>query len=149
MSDLDTIRKLRSVCGASITGCKKALQESGGDFDRALEILRKEGAQIALKKSERQTNAGAVDAYIHSDRRLGVIVKVKTETDFVARNEEFLKFVHDLAIHVAASDPENTEELLVQPFIRDQSKTVADLLKENIAKFGENMEIDQFVRLNL
>jgi elongation factor Ts len=149
MADLDTIKKLRFVSGASITGCKKALEQAGNDFGRALEILRRLGAEIAIKKSERQTNAGAVDAYIHPDRRLGVIIKIRTETDFVARNEDFLKFVHDIAMHVAALNPENQEELLTQPFIRDQSKTVADLLKENIAKFGENIEIDQFIRFSL
>lgn len=148
MSDLETIRKLRSLCGASITSCKKALETSGGDFDQALEILKKEGIEIARKKSERETRAGAIDVYLHPDRRLAACIKVKSETDFVAKNKEFLDLVHELAMQVAASDPADVKELLGQPFIKDQTKTVSDLLKENIVKFGENIEIDSFSRIH-
>ena len=149
MPDLETIKKLRSFCGASVTACKKALEEAGGDFDTALGSLKKLGIQIAAKKASRETKAGVVDAYIHSDRKLGALIEVRTETDFVARNEEFKLFVHDLAMQVAASGAENREELMNQPYIKDQSKTVGDYLKEVIAKFGENIEVGNFYRITL
>ena len=147
--DFDTVRKLRALCGASISSCKKALEETGGDTDKALDILRREGVEIAEKKSLRKTHAGVVDAYIHSDRRIGVLMEVRCETDFVARNEEFRAFAHDLAMQVAASAPENVEDLLKQPFIKDPKKITGDYVKEIIAKFGENMEVAKFSRLEL
>lgn len=149
MSDLEILRKLRSVCGASITMCKKALEESGGDFERALGILKKHGAEVAEKKSQRITHAGVVDAYIHSDKKLGVLIEVRTETDFVARNPDFRAFVHDLAMQAAAGNAKSVEELIGQPFIKDQSKTIADYLKETIAKFGENIEVARFYKISL
>lgn len=129
--------------------CKKALEESGGDITRALEILKERGAEIAEKKSQRATGSGVVDAYIHPDRKLGVIIEVRTETDFVARNEEFRAFAHDLAMQAAATDAQNVEELLKLPLIKDQSKTVSDYVKETISKFGENVEIAQFYKIVL
>ena len=147
--DFDTVRKLRALCGASISSCKKALEETNGDMDKALDVLRREGVEIADKKSLRKTHAGVVDAYVHSDRRLGVLIEVKCETDFVARNEEFRAFAHELAMQAAAGAPENMEELLKQPFIKDPKKTVGDYVKEMIAKFGENMEVTKFSRLEL
>lgn len=134
------------LCGASITSCKKALEASGGDFERALEILRKEGIEFAKKKSARETHAGVVDVYVHNDRRLGSMIAVKAETDFVARNDEFRSFVHELAMQVAATSPEDLDDLLKQAFIKDQTKTIEDYLKEMIAKFGENIEIVHYNR---
>ncbi|MBI5787200.1 MAG: elongation factor Ts [Candidatus Niyogibacteria bacterium] len=149
MSNQEAIKKLRSFCGASITACKKALDETGGDFEKALEILKKQGAEIAEKKSARETRAGVVDAYIHQDRRLGAVVVLKSETDFVSRGEEFVSFAHELAMHVAAMNPKDTEELLGQPFVKDQSKTIKECLQEKIAKFGENIEVANFSRFEL
>ena len=149
MPNPESIKKLRSFCGASITSCKKALEEAGDDFEKALEILRKQGAEIAQKKSERETKAGVVDAYIHQDRRLGAVVVLKSETDFVSRGEEFVSFAHELAMHVAAMNPKDAEELMSQPFIKDQSRTVKDCIQEKIAKFGENIEVADFSRFEL
>ncbi|MBI2507265.1 MAG: translation elongation factor Ts [Candidatus Niyogibacteria bacterium] len=149
MSDLEILRKLRSICGASIAACKKALDESGGDIEKALGILKRHGAEVAAKKSQRATASGVIDAYIHSDRKLGVLIEVKSETDFVAKNGEFRAFAHELAMQVAAADAQNVEELLGQPFIKDQSKTVGDYVKENISKFGENIEVAGFYKLSL
>lgn len=149
MKNLEIIRKLRSLCGASITSCKKALENSGGDFDAAIQALRREGAEIVRRKSSRETHAGVVDSYVHGDRRLGAIIVVKTETDFVARNEEFQSLAHELSMQVAATSPKNVEELLGQPFIKNPQKTVEDHVKEAILKFGENIEIIQFTRLEL
>lgn len=149
MASLESIRKLRALCGASITSCKKALEETEGDYDKALEVLRREGVEIARRKSARETHAGIVDAYIHSDRRLGAVIVAKTETDFVARNEEFRSLIHELTMQVAATQPENIDDLLKQPFIKDPNKTVENHLSEAIAKFGENIEIVSFNRFEL
>ena len=149
MTDLETVKKVRALCGVSMTECKKALSEAGDDLDKALEILKHRGAEIADKKSSRETRSGVVDAYIHSDRKLGVLIEVRAETDFVARNPDFRAFVHDLAMQAAAVEAKNVEEFLDQPFIKDQSKTVGDCLKEVIAKFGENVEVAKLYRISL
>ena len=149
MADFDAVRDLRALSGVSISRCKSALEQSGGDKDKALEILRKEGIEIAAKKSTRATNAGVVDAYLHGDRRLGAIIEVKCETDFVARTDEFRAFVHDLAMQAAAAAPESIADMLTQPFLKDPKKTVGDYVKEIIAKFGENVEVIGFSRLEL
>jgi elongation factor Ts len=101
----DKVVDLRRRTGAGIMDCKTALQEAGGDVEKAIEILRKRGIARAAKKAERPTAAGVVEAYIHPGERLGVLIEVDVETDFVARNQEFRRFVRDLAMHVAACDP--------------------------------------------
>lgn len=149
MADFDTIRELRVRCGASVSSCKRALEEVGGNIEKALEVLRKEGLEIAAKKASRTTYAGVVDAYVHADRRLATLVKVKCETDFVARNEEFRAFAHDLAMQAAAMQAASVDELLEQPFVKDPKKTVGDYVKEIVAKFGENVEVVALSRLEL
>lgn len=149
MSDVEKLKELRRHTGVSIMLCKKALEEAGGDFKKALEGLREESEKIAVKKAERSTGSGIIDAYIHSDKRLGVMVEVKCETDFVARNEEFQRFVHDIAMHIAAMGPVSVKKLLKQPFVKNQSVDIATYLKEVIQKFGENIEITRFERLEL
>ncbi|MCX8032945.1 MAG: translation elongation factor Ts [Thermoleophilia bacterium] len=103
--DAALVKKLREMCGAGVMDCKMALQEAQGDMDEALKILRKKGMATAEKKAARATNEGVVDAYIHPGSKIGVLVEVDCETDFVARNEEFRAFVHDLAMHIAAASP--------------------------------------------
>lgn len=129
--------------------CKKALEESGGDEGKAILILRKEGAAIADKKSERALKAGIIDSYVHSTRQVGVLVEVMCETDFVAKNEEFKSFVHNLAMHIAASNPADVSSLMQQVYIKNQNIAIGDYVKEMIQKFGENIEISRFVRLCL
>lgn len=103
--DAALVKKLREMCGAGVMDCKMALQEAQGDMEEALKILRKKGMATAEKKAARATNEGVVDAYIHPGSKIGVLVEVDCETDFVARNEEFRSFVHDLAMHIAAASP--------------------------------------------
>src|SRR5512138_3877676 len=103
--DAATVKKLRDACGAGMMECKMALTEAQGDMDEALKILRKKGMATADKKSARATNAGLIDYYIHPGAQVGVLIEVNCETDFVARNENFKAFVHDVAIHIAASSP--------------------------------------------
>lgn len=188
------VKKLREMTGAGMTSCKKALEESAGDFDGAIKNLRKRGSKIADKKIGRGTSEGYVGSYIHSNGKIGVLVEVNCETDFVARGEEFRNLVHDLAMHIAASDPkyvsykdispetlkERKEEfaeatknekkpkeiierilegklkkhfdevcLLSQPFVKDPEKTIGELITEKIAKFGENVKVNRFVKFEI
>jgi elongation factor Ts len=142
----DKIKELREKTGVSVMVCKKALEEANGDENQALEILRREGIKTADKKSERKPGAGVVDSYIHSTKKVGVLIEARSETDFVAKNESFLSFVHDIAMHIAAFAPQSVEELAGQQFIKNPDITVGDYLKEMIQKFGENIEIADFVR---
>jgi elongation factor Ts len=146
---LEQIKKLREETGVSVMLCKKALEETGGDREKAILILRREGVRIAEKKAERALKAGVIESYIHSNRQIGVLVEARSETDFVARNKEFQAFVHNIAMHIAASDPVDLKALLQQPYIKNPQITIGDYLKETIQKFGENLEISRFVRYNI
>jgi elongation factor Ts len=191
---INLIKQLREKTGAGISDCQKALQEANNDLNKAIEILRKKGQKIALSKQERIMKEGIIDAYIHSNKKIGVLVEVTCETDFVARNQEFRDFVHDIAMQIAATNPQwiNPEDvpteiiqkekeiykeelanekkpaqvidkiiegklqkfytencLLKQPFIKNDKITIEDLLKEKIAKIGENIKIQRFVRFSL
>jgi len=192
--DLEKVRELRERTGAGIVDCKNALIEAKDDIEQAVDLLRKKGLASAAKKVGRVTKEGIIDAYIHPGDRLGVLLEVNCETDFVARTQEFRRFVRDIALHIAASEPMvvNREELsadvierereiyrslvqdmkkppeivekiidgklekfytdvclMEQPFVKTPEKTVADYLKEHVAKFGENIVIRRFVRFRL
>ncbi len=187
---IEQIKKLKELSGVGLTDAKKALVEAKGDFDKALEAMRKKGLTKAEKRGDRETREGLIDAYIH-DGRLGAIVEVNCETSFVAKTDEFKTLVHQIAMQVASMNPlyvseedipevdrkaklkeletnfkgpENMKDqilegqmkkafadkvLMNQPYILDDSKTVADFIKESIAKTGENITIKQFKRLEL
>lgn len=142
----DAVRELREQTGAGVMDVKAALAEAGGDPQKALEILKTKGMAKAAKKGERATGQGVIDAYIHGGGRIGVLLEVNVETDFVARNQEFKDLVHDLALHIAASAPQNMEELLRQPFVRDGSVSVQEFINRHIAKLGENIKVKRFTR---
>ena len=191
--NIEDIKRLKNLTGVGLTDAKAALTESGGDFDKALEAMRKKGLTKAEKRGEREARAGLVGNYNH-DNRIGVLVEVNCETDFVARNELFTDLVKDLAMHIAASAPEFvsadqvTEEaqaakkaeftekakaegkpenmldnivagmlkkhfaercLMDQPFVKNPDQTVADYVKEHIAKLGENIVIRRMSRMAL
>ncbi|MDD5032991.1 MAG: translation elongation factor Ts [Candidatus Pacebacteria bacterium] len=149
MINSEKIKDLRDKTGVSMMICKKALEETGGDEAKAMEWLSKNGMQFAEKKSERQTKAGLVEAYVHSNGRVGVLVELKTESDFVAKNSEFKEIAHNIAMHVAASGVSEMEALLEEPYIKNPSIKVSDYLNEAIQKFGENMEISRFSRFEV
>lgn len=149
MSDIETVKKIREATGLSMWEISKALSEAKGDEGRALEILKSRGVVIAQKKSSRQIKEGIVEAYIHGNKKIGVILELGSETDFVARNSEFQKLAHDLAMQIASMNPQNEEELMAQPFIKDPGLTISDLLNQHIAKLGENIKIGRFVRLDI
>ena len=168
---LDMIKDLRKASQASISDCKNALEEAGGDFDKAIKLLRKRGLEIAKAKKGRLAQEGRVESYVHTGNKLGVLLEVNCETDFVARNNDFCQFTKDLAMQITASDPvyiaredvpkkeiskiDNKEEfyrnhcLLEQAFIKDPSITVKDLLAELIAKVNENIIIRRFIRYKI
>lgn len=142
------IKKLRDFTGAGVMECKRALAETGGDFERAQQLLHTRGLVKAEEKSERQTGAGVVEAYVHNNR-IGVLIEVRCETDFVARGDLFKAFTHDLAMHISAMNPANVDVLLHQPYVRDESMVVGDMVKDMIAKTGENIRIERFIRYAL
>jgi elongation factor Ts len=188
------VKELREATGAGVLECRKALQEHNGDFDKAVAYLREKGLAAAAKKVGREAKDGVVELYAHGGGRVGVMVEVNCETDFVARTEQFRTFAHDLALHIAASSPRYLADadvpeavleseraiarnralqegkpekvldrivdgrlekfyeeavLLRQPFVKDESVTIADLLKQTISMIGENIIIRRFARWEL
>jgi elongation factor Ts len=159
-----TIKNLREKTGAGVMDCKKALTEAQGDIEKAIEIINQRGISLARKKSQRVAEQGIIEAYVHPGGKIGVLVEVNCETDFVARTEEFKELAHNLALQTAAMCPqcvtpedlpEETDEepstacLLLQPYIKDPNKTIQDIVTETIAKVGENIKIRRFVRYEL
>lgn len=145
---VEDIKKLREKTGAGIADCRKALAETG-DFKKAEELLKNWGIDKAAAKSDRVVGAGLVETYMHSGGKVGSMVEINCETDFVARTDEFRELAHEVAMQVAAMDPKDIEELMEQDYIRDSSKKVEDLVKEAIAKLGENIVVIRFMRFEL
>ena len=146
---IDVIKKIRAETGLSVSDIKKALDESGGLEEKALEILRSRGHQIAQKKSSRAAGQGIVESYIHSNGKVGSILVLNCETDFVAKNPEFKELAHDLAMQIASMRPKDGEELMGQPFIKNQEITVKELITGHIARLGENIKVGEFARLEV
>jgi elongation factor Ts len=149
MVDVQTLKDLRDRTDAPINRCKEALEKAGGDIEQAIVVLREEGTKVADKKSSRETGVGIVEAYIHGTGRIGVLLEIRSETDFVARNPDFKQLAHDVAMHIAASNPATPEEMVEQPFVKDESKTVGALITEAIARFGENIQVTRFTRFDI
>lgn len=158
------VKELREKTGAGIMECKKALIEAGGDQEKAVEILRERGLSVAERKAHRVTGQGLVECYIHAGGRIGAMVEVNCETDFVARTDDFKMLARDLAMQIAAQAPLSIAEedlpedtvgpleetcLLNQPFIRDPSRKVLDIVNDVIAKTGENIRVRRFARFEL
>ncbi len=163
----DKIRQLREETGAGVMECKKALEQAGGDFIKAKELLKERGLEIAAKKSTRTTSEGRIVSYIHHNHKIGSLLEINCETDFVAKNEDFAKLCKDIAMHITATRPaylkkedvpkkdipemEKPEDfykracLLEQPFIKDDKTTIGEYVSSVIAKTGENIVIKRFV----
>lgn len=164
-STAEEVKRLREQTNAGVMDCKNALDEAGGNFDRAVEILRERGAARAEKRSERETSQGIVESYIHAGGRIGVLVEINCETDFVARTDAFKKLAHDIAMQIAGIPttlavteeelPDGAEGsveetvLMKQPFIRDGSRTIESLVKDAISQTGENIRVRRFARFEL
>lgn len=140
----EMVKELRERTGVSVAECKKALVEAQGDMDAAMKVLGERAAAAAGKKADRELGAGTVAAYTHSTGQVGALILLASETDFVSKHEEFGALARDIAMHAAAMRPATIEELLTQPFIKDPSKTVKDLLSGATQKFGERIEIREF-----
>ncbi len=166
----DRIKQLREETGAGVMECKRVLEQTKGDLKEAKELLKKKGLEIAAKKSTRTTSEGRIVSYIHHNHKVGALVEVNCETDFVARNEDFAKFCREVAMHIVATNPlylkkedvpkqdipEKDQQdfykricLLEQPFVKDESSTISELLTGLIAKTGENIVIKRFIRFAL
>ena len=146
MITAEQVKMLREKTGAGMMDCKKVLTETNGDEEKAIELLRERGIAKAAKKSDRIAAEGLVSTYVTEDHKLGVVVEVNAETDFVAKNEEFRTFVTDVAKQIAEKNPATVEELLSQKSITEPDKTVQDVLTNKIATIGENMSIRRFER---
>ncbi len=167
MAEISTamVKELREATGAGVMDCRRALDESGGDLKKATEILREKGIAAAAKRSGREANQGLVESYIHGGGRVGVLLELNCETDFVANTEDFKSLARNIAMQIAAMNPQvvsvedregkdiegKDEEvvLLAQPYIRDGSQTIKALINDTIAKTGENIRVNRFVRYEL
>jgi elongation factor Ts len=142
----ETVQKLREITSAGVMDCRKALIETNGDIDAAVKLIHEKGLAKMEKRADRATGAGLVQSYVHNER-IGVLLHLSAETDFVVRSEPFKALAHDLAMHIAAAAPKDVDELLAQPYIKDESRTVKDVVGEVIAKVGENVAITEFSRI--
>ena len=149
MITTEQIKELRAATGLSIMQCRQALEEAKGDREKAIELLKVKGADIARKKGERTLAAGVVAAYVHSGDTVGVLLELLCETDFVAKNPEFKAAARDIAMHIAAMKPADVGELLEQPFIKGSGGSVGELVNGIVQKFGERTEVGQFTRFSL
>jgi elongation factor Ts len=149
MIKAETVKQLREKTGASMMDCKKALEEASGDETKATEILRQKDKLTAMKKSERTADQGLIEAYVHANGKIGVLLEMKCETDFVAKNSEFKELAHEIAMHIAGMDSKDSESLLSEPFVKNPSTTIKDLVEAKIGKLGENIKIGKFIRFEL
>jgi len=143
--DYKKLKQLRADTGISFSLCKKALQEADFDMKKAKELLKKWGVENAIKKADRETKAGGIFAYMHHNRKVATLIELQSETDFVSGNDEFQSLGHELAMQVASIPAENVEAFMKQEYIREPGKTIEQLVKEAIQKFGENIQIARFV----
>ncbi|MCY3603350.1 MAG: elongation factor Ts [Chloroflexi bacterium] len=158
------VKELRDSSGSGVMDAKRALEEADGDMTQAAAILRERGLAAAAKRAERETGQGVVDTYIHAGGRIGALVEVNCETDFVANTDEFRSLVHEIAMQVAAMNPavvsaddreaglegaDDEVALLSQPWVKDASKTISDLVQDSMAKTGENIRVRRFARFEL
>ena len=158
------VKELRERTGAGVMDCKSALEAASGDVEQAMAILQERGIASAEKRAHRETSQGVIECYIHAGGRLGAMIEVNCETDFVARTDDFKTLVKDLAMQVVAYNPLSVSEedlppgaegdpkevcLMSQPFIKDESRIIGDLVKDVIAKTGENIRVRRFVRFEL
>lgn len=148
MINIDDLKKLREETGAGIADCKEALSTSMGNLGSAKKWLKQKGFDKAAKKEQREIKAGLVETYSHGGK-IGVIVEIGCETDFVARTEDFKNLAHEVALQIASMDPENLEALKKQEYIRENSQTIDDLIKSVVGKLGENIRIVKFARIEL
>lgn len=145
---LDLLKKLRNDTSAGVSDCRQALEDAAGDYQKAKKLLSERGLEKAAKKEGKETSQGVVEAYVHQGK-VGVLVEVRSETDFVARTDEFKNLAHEVALQICSMNPKNTAELLKSAYIRDPQLTMEALVKQVVAKVGENITVARFDRLAL
>ncbi len=147
--DPKDVQRLRTETNAGVMDCKRALEDAQGDYEKAKGLLKERGLASVAKKSGREAKEGTVASYVHAGGRVGAIVEIASETDFVARSDEFQKLAQEVAMQVAAMSPADVNELLTQAYIRDASKTIKDLVTTLAASVGENVSVRRFQRFAL
>lgn len=147
MVTIDQVKQLREETAASITDCNHALKEADGDFKKAKEVLKKRGKDLAGKKSCRQALQGIIESYIHPNKKVGVLLELNCETDFVGKSNEFQNLAHEICLQIAAMGEETP--ILEQAWIKDTSKTIKDLIDDFVAKVGENIVVKRFIRYDI
>ena len=148
-ADIALLKKLRGETSASIADCRVALEETDNNYDKAKEWLKKRGLEKAEKKADRETSQGVVESYIHAGGKVGVLLVLLCETDFVAKTDEFKNLAREIGMQIAAMNPENLDDLLKQDYIRDSSMTIEGLIKSVIGKLGENIILREFTRYEI
>ena len=146
---IELVKKIRNETGLAIMDIKAALEEAAGDEKKAVEILKAKGLKKAESKIDRETHQGRVATYTHSTGKIGVMVELLCETDFVAKHEDFVGLTKDICLQVAAMNPKDVDELLKQEFIKDPSMTIEEKIKGLVVKFGENMKLTRFARFEI
>ena len=146
---LDQLKKLREETSAGVSDCRQALEDAHGDFEKAKKLIIRRGVAKAAKKQDREASQGIIESYVHATGKVGVLLELRCETDFVARTDDFKKLAHEIALQIAAMQPSSQEDLLQSPYIRDASITIGDLIKQAIAKVGENITVARFTRMAL
>lgn len=147
--DPKDVQRLRTESGAGVMDCKRALEDAGGDYEKALGLLKQRGLESVAKKSGREAKEGVIASYIHGNGRVGSLVELASETDFVSRGEDFQKLAREIAMQVAAMEPASVEDLLEQPYIRDGSKKIKDLVTEVASTTKENVHVRRIQRFAL
>lgn len=146
---LDLLKKLREETSAGVSDCRKALEDAEGDYAKAKQLLNERGLEKAKKKEGKETTEGIVASYIHSNNKVGVLIDLRCETDFVARTDDFKNLAKEITLQIAAMNPKDVNELLASAYIRDPKLSIQDLIKGTIAKVGENISISRFSRLEV
>ncbi|MEI8068039.1 MAG: elongation factor Ts [Candidatus Shapirobacteria bacterium] len=146
---INLVKKIRAEMGLGMMEIKAAVEESGCDETKAKQILKEKGFKKAETKAERETHQGRVATYTHNTGKIGVMVSLLCETDFVAKHEDFIELTKEICLQIAAMNPETVEDLMKQEFVKDPSKTIEEMIKALIVKFGENMKIKEFARFEI
>ena len=146
---LDDLKKLRAETQAGIADCRQALEDAKDDYSKAKKLLSERGLEKASKKEGKETSQGIISSYVHQTGKVGVLVELRCETDFVTRTDEFKNLAHELTLQVASMNPKNVAELLKSEYIRDPKISISELIKQTVAKVGENITVAKFTRLQL
>ena len=146
---IEDLKKLREATSAGVADCRQALEDAGGNYEKAKKLLIERGLEKAAKKEGKETSQGVIASYVHATGKVGVLLELRCETDFVERTDEFKNLAHELTLQIAAMNPRDVKALLASPYIRDAGQTMEQLVKITIAKVGENITIARFTRMQL